>query len=356
MKCPECGNEISDLAEQCPNCGFPIGFNSQATVTNNMGSQPNSSNSQYQSQPYVQTMKPYTPKEKNSVLGILALIFSIIGCTFWVGIILAVIDLVKHDGKKKVCSIIALVIAGIWLVLIIISGIFSSGETKGSEYVSKVESNMNQEESQAADVGETDNTKEDQDSNSEVTTDNKSGIDDEVKVLAEYTLPDSIGWYTRHFIIIQNNSNETVDVSTSSLAYKADGTIVSSASGEVNAVGAGCTSIMYEAFETDSSIDYYETEMNVTKSRYYESVLQDLSYVQNDINEGAVFQVTNNGSEAADFVEGYALFFLGNELVGYDDAYFTDDDSEIKPGKTISKQMTSYGNFDRIEFYLTGRR
>ena len=50
------------------------------------------------------------------------------------------------------------------------------------------------------------------------------------------------------------------------------------------------------------------------------------------------------------------MFFLGDELIGYDSAYFTDDDSEIKPEKTISKQLTYSKNFDRIEFYLTGRR
>lgn len=349
MKCPECGSEISDLAENCPNCGFPIGFSSTPVTQNSNGGQVSNNpyNAPYQSQPYTQ----YTPKEKNSTLGILALIFSILGCTFLVGIILAIIDLVKQDGKKKTASIAALVICGVWLILGCIN--IATSKKDSNTYVSQVETSANQEDAKTEEANVEEVV---EDSDKESGDRSKTEIIDDVKVLAEYTLPDGIGWYTRHFIIIQNNSNETVDVSTSSLAYKADGTIVSSASGEVDAVGAGCTSIMYEAFETDSSIDYYETEMNVTKSRYYESVLQDLSYVQNDINEGAVFQVTNNGSEAADFVEGYALFFSGNELVGYDDMYFIDDDSEIKPGKTISKQMTSYENFDRIEFYLTGRR
>ncbi len=48
----------------------------------------------------------------------------------------------------------------------------------------------------------------------------------EVEILAEYTLADSIGWYTRHFIVIKNNTSETVDVSTSSLAYAEDGSMV----------------------------------------------------------------------------------------------------------------------------------
>lgn len=177
-----------------------------------------------------------------------------------------------------------------------------------------------------------------------------------VEVLAEYTLPDGINWYTRRFMIVKNNSDKTVDVSTSSLAYGADGKMVAAADSNLQALGSGCTSVCYEAFETSEAVDHYETDMKAPESKYYKSVIQDLAYTQNDVEGGAVFQVTNNGSEAAEFVEGYALFFMGDALVGFESTYFADDDSEIKPGATISQQITSYDEFDRIEFYLTGRR
>lgn len=179
---------------------------------------------------------------------------------------------------------------------------------------------------------------------------------EDVEVLKEYTLSDGIGWYTRHFIVLKNNTNETVDISTSSLAYGEDGAMVGAANASFDALGAGCVSVLYEAFETDANIASYETDISTSPSKYYKSVIQDLSYVQNDLDGGAVFQVTNNGEDSADFVEGYALFFSGEELVGYESTYFVDDDSVLKSGKTISKQMTSYEDFDRIEFYLTGRK
>ena len=188
------------------------------------------------------------------------------------------------------------------------------------------------------------------------TSETKESKNENVEVLAEYTLPDGIGWYTRHFIIVKNNSNETVDISTSSLAYSEDGTMVGAANGSLAALGAGCTSVLYESFETSAQISRYELELNTSPSKYYKSVIEDLSFVQNDIDGGAVFQVTNNGKDSAEFVEGYALFFKENELVGYESTYFTDNDSQIKPGKTISKQVTAYKDFDRIEFYLTGRK
>ncbi len=68
-------------------------------------------------------------KKKNSTLGILSLIFSILGFTFIIGIILAIIDLTKKDGRKKTLSIIALVISGFWLVGIIATASSGSNDS-----------------------------------------------------------------------------------------------------------------------------------------------------------------------------------------------------------------------------------
>lgn len=177
-----------------------------------------------------------------------------------------------------------------------------------------------------------------------------------IEILAEHTLSKSASRYKRHFIVIKNNSSETVDVSTSSLAYAPDGTMVGAKDSQLYALGTGCVSILYEAFDTSSEIGYYETQIKSSPSKNYKSVIQDLSYIQNNIEKGAVFQVTNNGTEAAEFVKGYILFFQGNKLVDYVERYFTDNESEIKSGEMISKQITTHDNFDRIEFYLTGRK
>ena len=82
---------------------------------------------------------------------------------------------------------------------------------------------------------------------------------DDIAILKEYTLNDSIGWYSRHFIIIQNNSAVTADITCSSLAYDAEGNLVGTDNAETDAVGAGCTSILVEAIETDKVVDHYET-------------------------------------------------------------------------------------------------
>ena len=90
---------------------------------------------------------------------------------------------------------------------------------------------------------------------------------DKVKILSEYTLPDGIGWYTRHFMVVKNTSDVTVDISTSSIAYASDGAMVAADEASEFAIGAGCTTIIYEAFETSTEISYYKTEIKAKESK-----------------------------------------------------------------------------------------
>lgn len=178
--------------------------------------------------------------------------------------------------------------------------------------------------------------------------------EEDIEVVNEYTY--STSWYKYRFIVIKNNSKSTVEISTSSLAYDKSGKMVAVGSAEIDAIGAGCTSLIIENYDTDSEISHFETEWSIEEVNYYESVIQDLTYKENSIDGGAIFQVKNNGKESAEFVKGYVLFFKNGKVVDYDWTYFVDGDSEIKPSKTISKQMDTYEDFDKIEFYLDGRK
>ncbi len=208
------------------------------------------------------------------------------------------------------------------------------------------------EDGYAEDESNVNKAADDEETKAESNTQNDNGVE----IVAEYTLADSINWYTRHFMVIKNNSSETVDVSSSSIAYDAAGNVLGAEDASLYALGAGCTSVMYEAFEIDGDVDKYDTSITSSSSGYYKSVIQDLTYTQSDISNGAVFQVTNNGSDAAEFVKGYALFIKDGNLVAFDDKYFTDDDYEIKPGVTITKQFDTTKEFDNIQFYLEGRK
>ncbi len=70
---------------------------------------------------------------------------------------------------------------------------------------------------------------------------------------------------------------------------------------------------------------------------YYESAQDDLSYEISEIDDGIIVTCTNDGGEAANFVEGKVIFFRGSEPIYYNSNYFVDDDGELKLGNTHLK-------------------
>ena len=63
--------------------------------------------------------------KKESGLGIAALVLTLICCTFWIGLLLAIIDLIVGrnggDGKGHICSWISLVLGGVLAIMCVIS-------------------------------------------------------------------------------------------------------------------------------------------------------------------------------------------------------------------------------------------
>lgn len=126
IKCMECGKEISERADKCPFCGFPV--------------KNDNANNQFQDSK--------NKNGKTSGLSIAALVLSVLGCSFIIGLVLAIIDLCKKDGRKKTCSIIALVICGLWLVM----GVSSAGKNDTPKKIGenitnpKIESTINSDQ------------------------------------------------------------------------------------------------------------------------------------------------------------------------------------------------------------------
>ena len=81
----------------------------------------------------------------------------------------------------------------------------------------------------------------------------------------------------------------------------------------------------------------------------------NVEYTTNEKN--AIVTITNKGSKPAEFVEAYALFFdADGNVMRSDTTYFSDDDFELKPGASITKQMNAYGTFSSVKIYVSGRR
>lgn len=172
----------------------------------------------------------------------------------------------------------------------------------------------------------------------------------------EYSFINSINttWYVME---ITNNSPVTVSIDTNVTAKDGEGNVIGAASSSESAVESGFSVCLAHMFD-EGNPESYDYTMSVKQEEWYKPVVSDLSYDSSDTGNKVIVSCTNNGTEPAEFVEGTVLFFTGDKLIGRDTNYFTDDNSELKPGNTIAKEFDCYADesYDNFKVYLTGRR
>ncbi|MGX8687433.1 MAG: hypothetical protein ACSW8K_06525 [bacterium] len=160
-----------------------------------------------------------------------------------------------------------------------------------------------------------------------------------------------------YYLVIKNNSEYTVSISGNAEAFDADGNTIGAADASVDVLGPQEESITYFYFNRVKGIESVDYTLSYSESDYYSPVISDLSQEITINNSNVIVTLTNNGTEAAKFVQAYALFMDSSDHIVYTDSrYVTDDDSELKSGATISRQLDCRTAFDHVKVYLTGRR
>lgn len=281
---------------------------------------------------------------KQSGFGIASLILGIIGMLLSciaIGIVPSVVGLVfaiiclTQNGRKHgvaigglVCSVIGI---GIFLLCLFVTG-------ASDDESSTVSSNNNT----AIELGRVDSNLE------------KTDLASQMEV-TEYSYENTIG-DTLYFLVVKNNSDETVEISVNAVAKDEDGKIIGAADSSENGIASGAEVCLCNYFDGVTAADSFDYTMTVKKDMYYEAVVSDLSIEQSKTNEKVILTCTNNGEKPAEFVEAYALFFNDGKLTDYDSTYITDDDFEIKPNATISSELNCYGGYDDVKVYVSGRR
>lgn len=166
--CPKCGREFLGQRDTCPVCGCATvddsGIdNSEAARKQRLqklqeqklarameqARQPQVREEQLQTEP-VQPRR--TTQNGVSGLGIAALILSLFGCLTFVGTILAIVDLCIKDGKKKVCSIIALIITCLWCLFTVLIILIGSDSNKPKAVTNRVENQVSKQQNQEPDI------------------------------------------------------------------------------------------------------------------------------------------------------------------------------------------------------------
>ncbi len=156
---------------------------------------------------------------------------------------------------------------------------------------------------------------------------------------------------TYTIFIIDNPTEYNLSINVEVKFYNKDGKLVGSKDGTINAVEKKTKTFISFSSEDYEKLDY---KLSATEEKYFECITSSLSYESVKAKNKEIVSLTNNGTHVANFVKGYALFFKDNKIVNFDYQYFSDDDGSIKPGKTITKEMNCYDEYDSVKFYFLG--
>lgn len=254
--------------------------------------------------------------------------------------------------RKQMKQIIVTMI----MISVLLCGCGSSGGISQAEYDKVIAERDEYKEKYESLLGQENSTEEKSVANQEKEI--KQQVENEdikAEVTEEYHYINSIG-AAQYFLIVKNDSSETISVNVNATAKDAEGNLIGANTQSEEAIPSGYEVCIGCYFSDAKNAANFEYTLDAKKDSYYDAVIQDLSFEESRTDKKVIISCTNNGDDAAQFVEATALFFSNSELVRSDSTYITDDDSEIKPGATIVKEMNAYDEYDDVKIYLSGRK
>ena len=170
----------------------------------------------------------------------------------------------------------------------------------------------------------------------------------------EYTYDDGYG-STYHFIVLKNNSDQTLTIATNSVAYNGSGDKIGADSGHLDALGPQSEQLVIESFDNVSDVDHFDTTISASKAKWYEDATANIEVEADVLGDKVIITCTNNGDEPAQSVEGRVIFLKDGECVGFLTNYFMNEDGKLKLGESLTKQFDYYnGTFDEAKYYIAG--
>ena len=153
-----------------------------------------------------------------------------------------------------------------------------------------------------------------------------------------------------YFLEIENTSIYDLDIDASVKYYDESGNLIGTDSGSEYAIAQGYKALLI--FYPDDNFSRAEYKIDVKNSSIYKPANDAISYEVSETEEKIIVTVKNISDETLDSVEGKALFYKDGAVIGYDTAYFTDSDSELKAGDDVSKELNCYSGYDSYEIYF----
>lgn len=157
------------------------------------------------------------------------------------------------------------------------------------------------------------------------------------------------------YLVIENHSDQNLRLSADLKFYNENGALIGVDGREVYAVEKKTKTVI------DIYLDYAEEEfdraecvLTAQEEQDYRCLTTELSHQTTWTKYMEIVSVTNNSDITARSVDGYLFFFKKGKLVDVASAYFGDNNFEIKPGQTVTRELSRRKDYDSVEFYFTG--
>lgn len=154
----------------------------------------------------------------------------------------------------------------------------------------------------------------------------------------------------RYFLVLQNNAQETVQIKANAVAMDKDENLLGAADERLNAVIGGQQAVLGFYFDDAGDAVSFEYGYDVEISQNSKSYNDNLEWETSVNGNNLIIMITNTGTETAENIEPYALFFKDGNVFSHE---FTSG-INIKPGETIPVELKcGDGEFDDFKLYIT---
>lgn len=182
----------------------------------------------------------------------------------------------------------------------------------------------------------------------------KFNADDVLKQLevTEYRWVDSIDQH--HMALeIKNNSDFGIDIGGSIVFYDENKGMVGAGDSSVDAIPAGGLTLL--EFTNDVAFAQGKYELTAKECTYYTPLTQNMVLETNKTETKIIISASNTGSAPIKFASASALFFKDGAPSSLRDGSLSDDDYELKAGKSKTCEIEAYEKYDNVKLYLFGR-
>ena len=193
-----------------------------------------------------------------------------------------------------------------------------------------------------------------QGANTAASGDTDSVSESDVEVVGEYSLTKSWSNHPEYFLVVKNNSEKTIRIHSSAIAYNEKGEEIGTAEGVAYALPSGYESVIYHEFESTENAKKITYDLEVVEETFYQPAIQNVKLSSKKLDKKVIVKCKNTGEDEIERLTAWIFYFKGKKLVESDSGYFMNSKSIIAPGKEMTKQYIPLEEFDDVKVYLTG--